>query len=326
LTARREQSQMTEPLVSVAVSTYRRAHLLPRLIRALKQQTLPHGLFEVVIADNGSPDGTQRVLEELGRESSVALRSVRVERNRGPAAGRNAAWRACRGEIVAFTDDDCVPTPEWLERGLEAMRSAGVVVGRTIPAPDQLKHEGAFSRTVRVDDARFFQTCNVFYARADLEVVGGFDERFSTPAGEDTDLGLRVVGLDRVASFAPDAVVHHDVRPSSFRATVRETLRWYDIPRVMALHPGARSVLHRRFFWRRTHPPVLLAAAALGVGWRWPIALVLTMPWLSLRLRRQPLDRGRVRRFVVLPGAFVIDLLEVGVMLRGSIKHRALVL
>jgi GT2 family glycosyltransferase len=198
---------------------------------------------------------------------------------------------------------------------------------RTIPAPDQESHRGPFSRSLYVSDARFFQTCNVFYRRSDLEAVGGFDEGFETPGGEDTDLGWRVADLDRTVAFGPDVVVHHDISPSDFRAKLRETWRWWSIPRIVALHPQrGRGVMHRGVFWRPSHPRVLLATLGLLLASRHRAALLLTLPWLYLRVRQQPLDWGRGRRFVVLPGAFVIDALEVAVMVRGSIAYKVLVL
>src|SRR4051812_33307560 len=105
----------TLPDISVAVSTYGRARALPNLVRALERQTLPRERFEVVIADNGSTDDTPDVLEALRAQTTIDIRIVRVEQNRGPARGRNAAWRAARAPVVAFTDDDCLPQPAWLE-------------------------------------------------------------------------------------------------------------------------------------------------------------------------------------------------------------------
>src|SRR5207245_2002445 len=112
--------------------------------------------------------------------------------------------------------------------GLEAMDHARVVVGLTTPPPDQeALASGPFARALWVREPKFFETCNVFYRRSDLEAIGGFEERFRT--GEDTDLALRVVPDGRAGvAFADGAVVYHDVRRSDFLAAVRETFRWTD--------------------------------------------------------------------------------------------------
>jgi GT2 family glycosyltransferase len=316
--------------VSVAVSTYDRCDAVLALLRALEAQTLGPERFEVVVADNGSRDGTADALASYAEHTALKLRIVTLEENHGPAGGRNAAWHATRGPIVAFTDDDCCPGPAWLERGLAAMdeHAPCVAVGRTGPGPSDAHLLGLpFTRVVQNDDARFFATCNVFYERDDLEAVGGFDETFRTPAGEDTDLGLRVRDLGRTVVFAGDAEVHHPVRPPSFRATLRETVRWTGIPRVVARHPDVRDeLLHRRLFWKRSHPPAVLAVAGLVLLPWWRAAALLVLPWLHHRLRTSPPCPGPRRRVVALPGTFVVDVLEVGVMLKGSLDERTLVL
>jgi GT2 family glycosyltransferase len=316
------------PKVTVAVSTYQRAGSVLRLVKALEGQTLDRDAFEVVIADDGSTDETPAVLDELVRTSPLHITVLRSDRNRGQAVGRNRAWAAARAPVVAFTDDDCQPQPKWLEAGLEAMSHAKIVVGRTAPPPDQ-QHltAGPFARTLRVEDARFFQTANVFYWKSDLEAVGGFDETFVL-SGEDTELALRVSPAGAGAVFVPDALVYHDVRPSDFGAAARELFRWVDLPHVIALHPDRRDLLHRRYFWRAAHPPVLLAMAGMAGALlrRNPALLLLVLPWIRHRVQVAPLSWGPRRRWIVLPAAFVLDFLEVAVMVRGSIRHRALVL
>lgn len=322
---------MTAPDVAVAVSTYRRARLLPRLVTALEAQTLPADRFEVVICDNGSDDDTAAALDRLVAGTSLQLRVVHAAVNAGPGAGRELAWRASSAPLVAFTDDDCQPEPDWLEQCLAAMSATGraVVVGRTVPDPRQVHLLVDFARTQRVEDPRFAQTCNVVYRRADLHAAGGFDRGFRAPGGEDTDLALRVEGLGSPRVFCADAVVRHDVRATSLRATLRETLRWQDVPRLYAKHPAARrESLHLRWFWKPSHPPALLLALGLGLAAarRSPAPLLLTLPWVRFRTAVWPMARGPRRRWALLPGALAVDLLEVAVMARGSARHRTVVL
>ena len=317
------------PAVTVAVSTYQRSKRLPRLVDALERQTLSHDLFEVVIVDDGSTDDTSDILERLAASSPLDMRIISMEQNSGQARGRNAAWRAARAPIVAFTDDDCIPTPGWLEAGIgEMLKGVDIVVGQTSPAPDQLQLLGPFSRTMVTTDERFYATCNIFYRREDLETVNGFDDGFGRKGGEDTDLAYRVRRLRRLTAFAPDALVHHDVRPSSFRATVKETLRWDGIVRMVRRNPSEARHEHlwRPYFWKDSHPYVILATLGLLITPKFTPAVALTLPYLWLRLRVSPRTWSRTKRFLVLPGTYIIDVLEVCVMLRASWRYRTLVL
>lgn len=321
------------PLVSVVVSTYRRAHLLPRLFAALDDQTLDPASFEVVIVDNGSYDETADVLADLAAVARAPTTVLHAPVNRGRAAGRNRGWRAARGRVVAFTDDDCTPSPSWLAAGLATLGDEQrIVVGSTLPDPGQQNHFGPFSRTMRVSDVSFFPTCNVFYRRVDLENAHGFEERLRD-GGEDTDLGLRIVEAGACAVFAADALVYHDVRPSRWRSSVREAWSWTDLPLVIKRHRAIRRThLYRRVFWKRSHPPTVLALVGLAgmcAAPRRPTSALLgalALPWLRLRVGVEPLAPGRGRRLAALPGALAVDAVEVATMVRGSLRHRTLLL
>src|SRR5687767_8588263 len=100
-------------VISVVVATHQRRHLLPRLLGALDAQR-EVGPFEVIIVDDGSTDGTWEELVRLGVDARFPLRVERLENNCGPAVARNVGWRRAEGQLIAFTDDDCVPQPGWL--------------------------------------------------------------------------------------------------------------------------------------------------------------------------------------------------------------------
>lgn len=322
---------MTMPKVTVVCSTYGRSALLPTLIQALVEQTLPPDQFEVVVVDDGSPDDTSAVLNDLSIHTPFPLRVLRHPVNRGAAAGRNTAWQAARAPVVAFTDDDCAPSAAWLRAGLEALEAAGdgaFVVGPTQPDPAALGLlERPFSRSLEVAEPRFFETCNIFYWRADLAALGGLDEGFRT--GEDTDLGLRMIEAGRRPVWAAPALVHHRVRAASFRAHLREARHWGDLPLVVKRHPHRRaSLVHWLVFWKRSHPPAIVAMVSLAIA----VAMASPWPllglgwWLWHRLVVEPPCPGPRRRVLALPGTFVIDAAEVFTMLLGSARHRTVIL
>lgn len=323
------------PDVSVVVSTYQRAPRLASLFRALEAQTLERSRFEVVIVDDGSRDDTPAVLAHLAASTALRVNVVTQPRNRGRAVGRNTGVTAAQSPVIAFTDDDCAPAPAWLAAGL-ARAAAGVadiVVGRTEPNPDQAGNTGPFSRTQKVDEASgtlYMHTCNIFYRRDDFVASGGFNEHFDAKGGEDSDLGWRLLDRGKTVVFDPDALVFHDVDKGTFRSAVREALAWRGIPRVVALHPRrARPLLVHGLFWRQTHELVLLLLASVVAcgAWRNVVPLVGVLPWVYYRTKRYPVTRqGKFSRFVYLPHALIIDVLEVFTMIRGSIQSRTFVL
>src|SRR5437660_469253 len=95
--------------VSVVVPSHDRPEGLARLLAGLRRQTLAPERFEVIVVDDGSSEPAVVDSREL------LVRVLRHEQSRGPAAARNSGWRAASADVVAFIDDDCVPSERWLE-------------------------------------------------------------------------------------------------------------------------------------------------------------------------------------------------------------------
>lgn len=317
--------------VAVVVATHGRARLLPRLVAALEAQEGAPG-FAVVLVDDGSPDDTWETIERLRGSASLPVTGVRMDRQSGPAAARNSGWRATPARRVLFTDDDCVPQPGWVRTMASTLDDVDMVQGATVPAPEQRHLLGPFARTMDVTtETGYYQTCNVGYRRAVLERVGGFDDEL-TLCGEDIELATRALATGATTAFRGDAEVHHDVRPSSLREHLRGTRRWRGIPLAVHKQPSLRGRLHAGLWWKRSHPPALLAAgglllAAAGRGpWRLAGAAA-TLPYVRYRLAVDPLPyAGPRRRVVLLPAALAADVAEVAVLVDGSVRCGTLVL
>jgi GT2 family glycosyltransferase len=314
------------PEIAVVVPAHGRPLRLRWLLNALEEQTLARGRFEVLVA------AEQEQLLRVAAEHPLGARAVRAPGS-GPAARRNAAWRAAAAPLVAFTDDDCRPPAEWLERLLAAAAAhpGAVVQGATRPDPDELalRHRSPHARTQEIEPPTAFgQTCNIAYPREALERLGGFDESFPLAAGEDTDLLLRARADGRELVAAPGALTFHAVEPGSLREAVAGAWRWRDLPLTVARHPGVRRELFARVFWKPSHARLLLALAAVGAGRRRPLlAAALAAPWLAVhaaRYGRSP--RGVARALAELPRHGLVDAAEVAAMARGSVRHRTLVL
>jgi len=308
------------PLVSVVVSSKNRRERLRALIESLRAQDLDRSRFEVVIVDNASDDGTAALLDAEQRRDGLRLRPVRNDTDRGTAHSRNLGWKAANAPLIAFTDDDCEAAPDWLSSLLEASRRhpGAVLQGRTEPIPRERDRLGPLSRTKEVTTlGPYFETCNVAYPRDLLERLDGFDaEAFPTWGGEDTDLAWRALGDGADAVFVDEARTYHAVNQLGIIGGLRFALGWSDAMAVLPRHAGIRRHLHRRVFWKRSHEQLLTAIAAVLVARRFPLALVLAIPYL-----RSLLSRSRRRPWLV-PYFAAYDALEVVSAVRGGARAR----
>ena len=318
------------PVVSVVIPTRNRSTLLARTLDALDgQRDAPP--FEIIVVDDGSTDGTPQMLAGRHQANLVVLHQPA---SRGPAAARNRGWQASSAPYICFTDDDCLPQPEWLARLSKEFGRADIVQGRTVPDPSLNESWGPFSHTVEVtSEAGFYETCNMAYRRTTLELSGGFDEDFLFPYGEDTELAWRVKGLGARTAFVPEAVVYHDVGPSDFLDYLRLLRRRAALVHLVRLHPEARSLFPARWYHKRTHP----AAAAAGVAvtalmlrpasrLRWVVATGALAAYarVCVQTRRAP---RRTRQWItVIPLALVADLAEVAILARASVAERTVFL
>jgi glycosyltransferase involved in cell wall biosynthesis len=318
---------MTNPAVSVVVATQNRPQRLTRLLEALRAQDQPASRFEVIVVDDGSAPATAQVLDRELARGELRLRVARHPIARGAASARNTGWRLAQAELVAFTDDDCRPAASWLSAALELHRTEPekIIQGRTEPDPDERANLSLISHTVtRTELGPSYETCNIFYPRSLLELLGGFDARYGPrpwPSGEDTDLAWRALESGYAAGFSPDALVFHAVERVGAAGKLRQATRWTPSIRVLADHPQTRVMLERGIFWNVWHYLLLRSAVAL-LGPRWLRRLVLARHMLVLRKRGRAAGAG----IWAVPFLLLYDTIETVAVVRGAIRYRTLVL
>jgi GT2 family glycosyltransferase len=321
------------PRVSVVVPSHARRLRLRWLLNALEDQTLPRSDWEVVVVHDYDERDTADTLERHPLALSGTLRSIAIQPGTGSAARqRNLGWRAARAPLVAFTDDDCRPDPAWLARLMEAAtrHPDAILQGRTVSDPLEIDvYASPHARTVQEFEppGPFAQTCNIAYPRALLERVDGFDERMRAPAGEDLDLNLRARATGAGYVGAPDALVHHCVEGYSLIGALRLARKWEDVVLVAKRHPQARSQFTLRVFWRATHLRLMLAALGVALARHHIAFAALAIPYLRYALRQRGTHlSARAATAAELPGRVIVDATEIAVMVRGSVRHRTLVL
>ena len=203
------------PYCSVIVPTHRRPAKLAACLESLAALDYPADRYEVVVVDDGGDTPVDALVERFrGRLAATWIQQA----HQGPAAARNHGAARARGELLAFTDDDCRPTSGWLRRLAEAhARGSQVILGghtrnvlidNPFSTTSQLLIDAGYAWHNRDhDDARFLTSNNLAVPAAGFRDVCGFDAAFST--SEDRDLCDRWVASGRRMRYLPDAVVEH---------------------------------------------------------------------------------------------------------------------
>jgi GT2 family glycosyltransferase len=315
--------------IAVVIPTFRRETRLRFALEALAEQSLDPARFEVVVV---RPPGAPGPFASAPEGLDVSFETATAA---GPAAQRNHGWRAASAPLVAFTDDDCRPAPDWLEAILAVARDGCVVQGRTAVDPDEAHLLSGLARTVQVDPpSPWYETSNIAYPRELLERLGGFDDAFDLPWGEDTDLGLRAVAAGASVLPAPRALVLHAVVARTLPASLAEARRREWLPRLIAKHPEHRAALYRRWFANRAHAAIAAGAIGFAVGRRRGRGVALAAAALPFLAHNVEFNRGRgigtaegMARFAaVMPARLASDLVEVASTLRGSARNGTLVI
>jgi glycosyltransferase involved in cell wall biosynthesis len=229
------------PFVSIVVPTHNRALLLKALLESIGRLEWDPARIEVwVVGDPAIHDDTEQIVAGFARSAPFPVQYLLSPNS--PAAKRNAGLRAASGEIVAFTDDDCLVDEQWLRRACEAFADPAVagVQGQT-RVPAAAGNPASYRRTCRLMEPNF-QTCNILYRRAVLIAAGGFDERFTAAISEDSDVAFSVLESGAEIGYCAEAVVYHPPREDGAWDVLRAARHNYFAPLLYKKHPA----LYRR--------------------------------------------------------------------------------
>ncbi len=314
---------------SVVVPTRNRAARLRELLASLRDQRVAAGEFEVIVVDDASADdgATRRALDDEIALGELRLRAIRRDAPGGPGGARNTGWRAAGAPVVAFIDDDCRAAPGWLAAGLAAAeaRPGAIVQGRIDLIPEEAARLRPTARQFTVRRlGPWYETANIFYPRALLERLGGFDAAAFPVYGEDTDLAWRAIAEGAETVWAPEALAFHAMQDAGWLGQLRHAARWTPLMLVFKRHPALRrAATHKRFFWKWQHYLLVrwLAAVALRRRAR-ALSFFLALPYNVYLLT----DRGRGARWWQAPYVLALDLVELGAAARGAVRYRVPIL
>jgi GT2 family glycosyltransferase len=211
-----------KPIITVVIPTYQRPDLLRNCLEAIaRQHVLTWAPVEIIVVVDGTDFAVFDLTYRMSKQTGLSIKCLQQKERRGPAAARNRGWQAASSPFIAFTDDDCLPQPDWLLAGLTLLlRGAQVITGKVrMPLPERPTHH---EKTTALLETAEFVTANLFCLRSALEKVGGFDEQFDSAWREDSDLQFKFLEVGIPISACPEAVIVHPVRHAPWYASLRD--------------------------------------------------------------------------------------------------------
>jgi O-antigen biosynthesis protein len=252
------------PMVSVVICAYNAERTIRQCLQSLRQLDYPN--FEVIVVDDGSRDATPQIAAEFPE-----FRLIR-QPNRGLSTARNVGARASLGELVAYTDSDCVVDPHWLTFMVRALTEEAL---DGCGGPNYAPHEdgwiagcvaaspGAPCHVLIGDDrAEHLAGCNMVFRKAAFEDVGGFDPQF-TAAGDDVDMCWRLMDAGYVLGYCPSAFVWH-FRRNTVKAYYKQQSGYGKAEATLYCKYPERFNVLGQIKWKGTIPG--LARTLPGVG------------------------------------------------------------
>jgi GT2 family glycosyltransferase len=262
---------------SIVIPTFNGAARLAHCLDALVKQTAGQSV-EILVVSDGSTDNTAQV---VGRYSGVGLLT---QANAGPAAARNRGARESHGAIILFTDDDCVPEPDWLDAMLGPFHDPEVVAAKGVYLSRQ---EGLSARFVQIeyedryrlmagrDSIDFVDTYSAAFRRGRFLEMAGYDTSFPVACAEDVELSYRMSARGWKMKFAPAAEVYH-THPDTLSRYLKKKYK-FAFWRVLAVRKNPSKAV------RDSHTPQLmklqlLFAPALLLALGFDVAVRPAMP------------------------------------------------
>ena len=305
------------PLVSVVVITRNRSASLKRALQALA--CLDYPSYEIIVVDNASTDDTAQIA------AAFSVRYLYSPSNNGISRCRKEGVDAARGEIIAFCDDDCVPSSPWLRhlvRRLWHEKDLGLVGGQVInvgfkgeqcyKGRTKLRRNGKLSFAAKPEDAEFFGNMNLAFRREVIRAIGGYDPFFNVM--EEIDLATRMRRNGFRVDYEPAAILEHYNTGIFYKKRHlffgRQLVRLYFYLKHYQPNTIAEWLNFLTYelqlivqdFYRLMR--AITAAAIKGKHERWPaigielfniISARLAIPWLLRRGRIRALEESRKR-------------------------------
>lgn len=206
-------------LYSLIVPAYNASVTIERCLNSLENQSTPKEVYEVILIDDGSTDRTSDIAKQFPIKYFW-------QKNQGPATARNKGAQEAKGEIILFTDADCVPENNWIEEMVKpfwdpkvmAVKGAYKTHQRTLTARfAQIEFEERFEMLKKAESIDMVDTYSAGYRKLIFLSFGGFDPSFPVANNEDTELSYKMSQAGHKMVFNPNAIVYHFNHPDSIK-------------------------------------------------------------------------------------------------------------
>jgi GT2 family glycosyltransferase len=242
---------MMKPDVSIVIPTFQRPALLIRCLHALAHQQFPGERYEIIVVTDG-PDEVTRSMIELQSIRSPAIYVYALPHKKGPAAARNLGWKMAQGNLILFTDDDCIPHNLWVRSFVQAYEQQGkqmaAFTGQVLVPCSQKPTD--YEKNMAWLEKSDFVTANCACSKSALKQVNGFDEAFTMAWREDSDLEFKFISHDIPIGFVKQALVTHPVRKARWGVSLKEQKKSMFNALLYKKYPGLyRQKIRRRPLW-----------------------------------------------------------------------------
>ncbi len=208
---------------SIIIPAYNAETTIVLCLEAVLAQSLPRSQYEVIVVDDGSTDATSKIIRNF------PVLYIHQE-NQGPAAARNKGAQIATGNIILFTDADCVPDHYWLEEmvspfsgpeKISGVKGAYKTAQHALTARfAQAEFEDRFTLLEKASFIDMVDTYSAAFKRDVFCSIGGFDPSFPVANNEDTELSYRLVASGHLLVFNPRAFVYH-THPDTLKKYLR---------------------------------------------------------------------------------------------------------
>lgn len=205
--------------ISIVIPTHNRVQILRRLLESIDHLTTKPN--EVIIVNDGSNDPTYKLIQtwECYNHDFTPI-VINLPISQGPGAARNIGIQLASSELIAFTDDDCILHPTWIDSILQSKHWVNQEIigigGKVLNYRKGVVSEYySYHRILEPPKyGQYLVTANACYLKKCLIEVGGFDETHRYPGGEDNGLSFKLANLGYCFGFEKNMIVLHDYRTS----------------------------------------------------------------------------------------------------------------